>query len=604
MSGGNHRVLIIDDNDAIHEDFRKVLTSTTRGTSSAKAGFLGSAESKPLESLAFELESAYQGAEGFAKVKAALANHSPFAVAFVDMRMPPGWDGLETIGHLWKVDPDLQVVICTAYTDHSWEDIIQRLGQTDRLLLLKKPFDAMEVRQLASALSEKWRAHQESRRHVLELEQVLAKRTLDIQDATQELVEKNAALEKAKQAADAANRAKSEFLSNMSHEIRTPMTAILGFADTLFDPALTETERIQAIQVIQHNGAHLLTLIDDILDLSKIEYGRMEVERVPVSPMRLLAELQSLMSVRAGDKDITLQFEFGGEIPEAISTDPTRMKQVLINLVANAIKFSRENGVVRIITSTVNGTPAGPLMQFDIIDSGVGMTERQSEQLFKPFVQADLSTTRKYGGTGLGLTISKRLAELLGGDVVIVSTAPELGSHFRATIATGALAGVPMLESPAISAFATATAEAARSAELDAESKDLIGLRVLVADDVSANQRLLERMLKRAGADVMFVDNGQRAVDVALAAFASDTTYDVILMDVQMPVLDGHAATRMLRTRGYTGAIIALSAHAMASERALSIAAGCNDHETKPFNRQRLFATILRLARKTTPASS
>jgi PAS domain S-box-containing protein len=380
-----------------------------------------------------------------------------------------------------------------------------------------------------------------------------------------------------------ATMAKSEFLANMSHEIRTPMTAILGFAETMQDSALPDAQRQEMVQTIQQNGRHLLSLLNDILDLSKIEAGKMTVEQIDCSPCEILAEIASLARPMADMKGLTLAIKFAGPIPEVIQTDPVRLRQILVNLVGNAIKFT-DGGEVRVIASFVPGPPA--LMRFEIQDTGVGMSDEIKARLFQPFTQADRSMARKYGGTGLGLAISRQLAERLGGAIGMESGMPGGGSHFWVTVYAGNVSGVGMLENPD-----KATLEARASTPSTKFNCRLSG-SVLVAEDGPDNQRLISHILGSAGAQATIVGNGEAAVKLALAKQDEGEAFDVILMDMQMPVMDGLTATETLRSRGYRGAIIALTAHAMASDRQRCLDAGCDDYVSKPIDRRRLLELV------------
>ncbi|HNQ24626.1 MAG TPA: cache domain-containing protein [Phycisphaerae bacterium] len=405
----------------------------------------------------------------------------------------------------------------------------------------------------------------------------------------QELQAINEELARAKVEAEAANLTKSEFLANMSHEIRTPMTAILGFTEALLDTDMPEAQRGDALHIIRRNGEYLLRILNDILDLSKIEAGRMTVENVRCAVKDLVAEVAALARVRADAKGLQLRTYCLTSIPETIETDPTRLRQVLLNLLSNAIKFT-EQGAVRLEISLDRTEPC-PRMQFDVVDTGIGMTPAQAERLFEPFTQADTSTTREYGGTGLGLTISRRLAGLLGGDVRVAQTQPGGGTRMRAVIATGPLEGIPLLDEAALGAPA---AVAAAPPPTQAPAVSLPPCRILLAEDGPDNRTLLCHLLRHAGAKVTAVHNGQLAVESVTTAQRGGQTFDVILMDMQMPVLDGYDATRALRAQGYAGLIIALTAHAMAGDRQKCLAAGCDDYLTKPVNRHDLLGIIRR----------
>ena len=377
---------------------------------------------------------------------------------------------------------------------------------------------------------------------------------------------------------------KQDFLANMSHEIRTPMTAILGFAELLLEN-LSDRENLDNAQTIKRNGEHMLRLLNDILDFSKVEAGKLDVERLECSSFTLITDVTSLMRIRADEKGISLRNRFDGPIPETIRTDPTRLRQILINIVGNAIKFT-ETGSVEIATRLLVDPGDDPKLRFEVIDTGIGIAEDKIETLFLPFTQADSSTTRKFGGTGLGLAISKRLVQLLGGEFSVSSTVGQ-GSTFSVVIPIGPLDNVRLTGGAAVRVDKEVAAKA--SGETDAP---LLNRRVLLAEDSSDNQRLIGFILKKAGAEVTLADNGQIASDLVAAATSEDSPFDVILMDMQMPVMDGYTATRQLRNDGYSGPIIALTAHAMATDRQKCLDAGCDEYAPKPIDRQKLIAMV------------
>ncbi len=384
--------------------------------------------------------------------------------------------------------------------------------------------------------------------------------------------------------AEAATRAKSEFLANMSHEIRTPMTAILGFAENLEKPDLSGSERRQAVETIRRNGQHLLGILNDVLDLSKIEAGMLAVSRTPCSLCEIISDVVGLVQLRFAASGLSFEVEFANRIPEVIETDPARLRQVLFNLISNAMKFT-ETGGVQLVTSLTHSTN-NPLMQFDVVDTGIGMSEEQSRNLFEPFTQADASTARKYGGTGLGLTISKRIAQVLGGDVTLVETEPGIGTRFRATVATGSLVGVTMLDDP------MANLTIPKGSTTREKSTLRLACRILLAEDMPDNQALISNILAQLGAEVAVVVNGRSAVEMALLAKDKGKPFDVILMDMQMPILDGYKATQLLRDKNYSGPIIALTAHAMSHDRQHCLEIGCDAYLSKPIDRSKLIDTI------------
>ena len=357
-------------------------------------------------------------------------------------------------------------------------------------------------------------------------------------DDVTELEEKECELRKAVESADAANRTKSEFLANMSHEIRTPMNSILGFTDVLRRGfAADEQTRRQYLDTIHSSGKHLLELINDILDLSKIEAGRLEVERKACSPCELIAELAAMFTVPAQNRGISLEFTTAGPVPETVLTDPTRLRQIVTNLVGNAIKFT-ESGGVKIVARLL---PRGekPQLAIDVIDTGIGISPEGLGKIFDPFVQADSAVTRRFGGTGLGLTISRRFAAALGGDLTVASELGK-GSTFTVTLDTGPLDGVRLLDAP------QAKTSAARSGGRSAQDlPKLPPARVLVVDDGEANRQLITVVLTRAGLQVESAENGEVAVRMATSQH-----FDLVLMDMQMPVMDGYTATARLRQAG------------------------------------------------------
>ncbi len=418
-------------------------------------------------------------------------------------------------------------------------------------------------------LEERERRLQEKHNHIEHLEIEVRKRSK--------------ALETAMHRAEAANRAKSAFLANMSHEIRTPMNAILGFSENLLDSGLSDSERAEAIHTISRNARYLLEIINDILDLSKIEAGKLSVQTKPCAVAELLRDLVTTMEGPARDKQLRLSTKLLSKLPRTIQTDELRLRQILMNLTGNAIKFT-DQGEVRLEVQFVPQVDEQPAMLFfDLIDTGLGMSKEQAASLFQPFTQADDSITRKFGGTGLGLTISRHLAQMLGGDVELIESTPGVGTRFRASVHTGALDDVDFLE----------TLEEARATGPSKQrSVEQLDCRILVAEDGPDNQRLIRHILTKAGCDVVIAENGRAALEQFESAAQAGTPFDLILMDVQMPIMDGLTATRRLREGGATVPIVALTAHAMSGDRDRCLEVGCTEYTTKPINRKKLLALI------------
>ncbi len=394
-----------------------------------------------------------------------------------------------------------------------------------------------------------------------------------------------AELARAKTAAEAATRAKSDFLANMSHEIRTPMTAVLGFTELLLDSALSESDRLNYVMTVRRNGEHLLSILNDILDFSKIEAGKLSTERIECSVCQILGEVESLMRLRAQEKSLAFDIVYASPVPAMMASDPTRLRQIVLNLVSNAIKFT-ERGSVRIEVRCEAVDSAAPDLVIEVVDTGIGLTSTQMEGLFQPFSQADASTTRRYGGSGLGLGICAPLAVALGGAITVASEIAR-GSTFTLRLPLDRKARGSMIHAPAAIAM---TARTSRRSERAGVPK-LAG-RVLLAEDGQDNQVLISRLLQGWGVEVSLVENGRAAIASATEAASAGRPFDLILMDMQMPELDGYGATAHLRAGGYRGKIVALTAHAMTGERERCLRAGCDDYLRKPIERAAAWAMV------------
>lgn len=400
-----------------------------------------------------------------------------------------------------------------------------------------------------------------------------------VEDVTAQYLARSKVQELAEEA-QLASQAKSQFLANMSHEIRTPMNAILGFSELLRDPDVTAQEHDEFVRRIRANGDHLLALIDDILDLSRVEAGKMSFENVDFSIVDMVSELNASFSVLAKGRTVQTRLELTNAIPSRVKSDPTRVRQIIMNMVSNAVKFT-DSGSVDIRVTYVT-SPASAVC-ITVRDTGIGIPENAQAELFKPFRQADNSITRRFGGTGLGLSLSRRIAEALGGSLILVKSKLGEGSTFQFTLPIGDVSDDELI---------SAVTPASPTSSYDFYSGVLSGLTLLLAEDSPDNRAVLQAFLRKTEAKLIFAEDGIEAV-----RRAKNEKFDLILMDIQMPELDGLSATRELRRAGLAVPIVALTAHALPEEIKRSHEAGCNGHLTKPINRDELVSAILRFAK-------
>lgn len=389
-----------------------------------------------------------------------------------------------------------------------------------------------------------------------------------------------------KLSAEAANKAKTAFLANMSHEMRTPLTAIIGFSESLLDSDLPQAEQTSRIRTVINAGHHLLHIINDVLDLSKIEAQKIVIEKIRTDLFPLISEVIEIAQHQAAQKKISFTVEYLYPVPAQIVTDPVRLKQILINLLSNAVKFTEQGSV----TLRVGYAPDEHKLEFEVIDTGVGLNEEQISRLFKPFTQADTSTTRKYGGTGLGLYLSKLLSENMGGSISVTSE-PGKGSSFRLHIHAGNTGKDSLI-------YSSAELPVTALPEDNNHALRLSG-HALLTEDNTNNQELIKLYLTRLGLSVNIANNGKEALQ-----HAEKQHFDLILMDMHMPLMDGLEATRRLRESGFTGPIIALTANAMDADLDEALAAGCNEFLTKPISRNKFNETIARILARNTSAES
>ncbi len=544
------RILAIDDDPSVLDSYQ-VLFGQRKSNKRDELDELALLLSEESESKAdhpfpiqLELTTVTSGEQGFK-----LAHQEQYGVILLDMRMPGGWDGMETARNIRRVDQQVRIILITAYMDYTLEQLREEIGVN--FAYLQKPFDRNELIQMTLLLANDW-------------------------EREQRLIEAERAMAEAARVAERANKAKDEFLASMSHELRTPLTSLLGNCELMHGSDLDQMQNM-LLNSMEVSGKSLLYLINDVLDSSKIEAGLFEIDEVEFDPRSMIEELRMIFSSRASDAGVAFEIEMEHPFGRALIGDGRRLSQVLINLLSNAIKFTSQ-GSVRLRVAT---DPVAQQLSFAVEDSGIGMDEETQQRIFKPFEQADRSISGRFGGTGLGLHISWNLVQLMGGSIEVSST---LGSGSCFTVTLPLREGAELLEERAL-----------QQTELP-----LLPLRgrVLIAEDTPELQVLERRMIESqtgGEVEVEIAGDGRQALEkIATSA------YDLVLMDMQMPVMDGIAATEQLRAQGNRIPVVALTANVMQKQREQFYKAGCDDFLSKPIDRSSLRSILKKyLARST-----
>jgi len=502
------------------------------------------------------------------------------SVVVSDQRMPE-MTGAELLARASVLREDAVRILLTGYAD--LDSVIQAVNTGKIYFYLAKPWDPVQLQGIIGMAAEQSRLMRERRSLLDRLRTANAELEARVAARTAELAERNAQLEVATVAANAANQAKSVFLASMSHEIRTPMNGVLGMARLLAGTPLS-TEQQEYISILKGSAETLLSIIDEILDFSKIEAGKLELESLDFSLRPMLGNLLGMLAVRATEKGLELDHVVDPEVPWHLRGDPGRLRQILTNLIGNAVKFTSQ-GKVSLAVRLVSEDETGPLLRFSVQDTGIGISKRHIAALFTPFTQADVSTTRRFGGTGLGLSISKRLVERMGGEIGALSEEGS-GSTFWFTVRLGrASAETSEPPMPELSQ---------KKHHFRAGEAPGRGARILLAEDNRVNQIVAVKILERMGCRVDVAASGLQALRALRAA-----PYDLVFMDVEMPEMDGLEATRLIRsgTAGETVReipIVAMTAHAMQGDRERFMGAGMTDYVTKPIDPGALAAVFER----------
>ncbi|MBU3915900.1 response regulator [bacterium] len=572
------RILIVDDNDAIHEDIHNILDAKTKKkdseTEHLEDELFGIDESSTEENEIplgnYRIDDAYQGTEAITMVEKAAQEGFPYALIFMDVRMPPGIDGIQTITEIWKKYSQIEMVICTAYSDYSWDQIVKKIGSTDNLLFMKKPFDSITLKQMALSLTKKWDLAKKNREYIESLEEEVSQRT-------EQLNQMAGYLNKLKEDAEELTVYKTSYMSIITNEIKTPLNGILGMTDLLLDTNLDEEQR-SLTETIKSSGNSLLFVVNDILDYSKIDFENIVLEEMTFDLRATVENVVDLVSITAHDKELNVALLIHSDVAELIVGDPFRLRQVLLRLLSNAVTFTEKGEIVITITKIKMVSDKKVELRFEVTDTGIGIPIEKQKDLFSAYPLFDSPVSLDHHTTGQGLVVSKQLIELMNG-VIGLESKPGQGSRFWFTAQFG------IDEKPDEKRIRLA--------------QTILGMRCLIVSDFAIGRKVLSLHINHWGGTCKEASSVDNVVEKIQTALESNQGFDAILIDLKEGDVDAYGRIAsdinksMLNKKLRPCKLICLTAKTQRGDAKKLQELGYSVYLTKPIKQSHLFKSLL-----------